>query len=268
VPFNPNDLDWADRNRMMSFVVSDYSFNTLLHQSHQQKFRYSAAELLNSSTIQDQLVINCSSRPKPQKFGVLFSWKKSAKERQASGADVGSMCSVFENLPNFDQQQFNSNDTGDLVFTTNQRAPSVIVYKKDRAYFDASNGILELFAPKTKDQSGKLLARAEVQILRGEFYPKMKGLNITGSVNITDLIFSQSSTQSRSIGDQWLSKLGPYSKPVLTAMFNGFFDRYAQFPIPLLDGYNCTSPTFSIGRRSMQIDCDIQRIQEKDVIVG
>jgi hypothetical protein len=39
-------------------------------------------------------------------------------------------------------------------------------------------------------------------------------------------------------------------------MFSAFLERYAQFPLPLLDGFKCMSPDFMINRRSMQVDCD------------
>jgi hypothetical protein len=157
-------------------------------------------------------------------------------------------------LGNNVDQQYGLNETGDFVYKSNQRAPSVIV-QHDRAFFDASNGTLELYGPAPKRQ---LLGRVDVKVLRGEFMPKLHGANITGSVKINSLELAQTPTQKPSLGD--LTKLTEFSKPILFEMFNAFLDRYAQFPIPMLDNLDCASPDFLITDRSMQVDCDIKSI--------
>jgi len=96
---------------------------------------------------------------------------------------------------------------------------------------------------------------------------------ITGSVNITDLQFSLSSftalqlslassaniqTRFRSLAEPTLKKLTQLSIPILTEMFNGFFNEYAQFPTPLAEGYECESPEFRWTQRTMQIDSDVR----------
>jgi len=262
VPFSPAPLDFVNRNRMASFELSDYSFNTLFYQSYLQRFQYSAAELLQKSpAIKDQLSLNCTtSQSKPVRK--VNRWDIHSG---IGGSFKSCMGSIFNNNDSTtSNSQFASNDTGDLVYKSNQRAPSIIVYSKDYAYFDASNGFLEIFGPTNgQEQPRQLLGRAEVRVLRGDFVPKFNGANITGSIRITNLELGQSSTQSSSLGDQWLSKLGQFAQPLLTEMFNVFFDRYAQFSIPLLDGFQCASPNFMINSRSMQVDCDIRSVDPK-----
>jgi len=256
VPFNPQQLGFIDRNRMYTFELSDYSFNTLFHQTHAQNYRFSANELLNnqSSSIKDQLLLNCTSdAPLPPKKP--STRKSTGVSRSNSLTCIGSM---LENMTNVDEQQFSNNDTGDFVFKSNKNAPTIIVQSKDRAFFDASNSFLELYGPEPKRQ---LLARVDIKLLRGDFMPKFNGRNITGSINIKQLELAQSPTQKPSLGD--LAKLTEFSKSILTDMFNVFLERYAQFFIPLLDDFKCASPDFLISTRSMQLDCDIRMVGDE-----
>jgi len=98
----------------------------------------------------------------------------------------------------------------------------------------------------------------------GEFTPKLNKNNITGSVKINELVLSQSATY-RSIDNDWLVKLQEFAKPLLTDMFNAFLERYAQFPIPMLDGFECMDPKLSIMVRSMQVSCDVRAITSDQV---
>jgi hypothetical protein len=258
---------------MASFELSDFAFNTLFYQSHSQRFQYSAADLLHKSiSIKDQLSLNCKSSSKSGKstnknlrFGGVIS----------SGIEISkSMCmgSIFDNQNSTNDQQkpqYASNDTGDMIFKSDRRAPSIIVQSKDHSFFDASNGILEIYGPANgQDQKRQLLGRAEVRELRGDFVPKFNGANITGSIKITKFELGPMSEQRRSFDDQSISKLTQFAQPLLTDMFNVFLDRYAQFAIPLLDGFQCVSPDFMINNRTMQIDCDIRYINEEKPKVG
>jgi len=255
VPFLPATLDFVNRNRMASFELSDFAFNTIFYQSHTQRFQYSAVELLHKSiSIKNQLSLNCKSSPKStgknQRWGGEIT----------TGLHVNKSCmgSIFDN----DQKpQYASNDTGDMIFKSDRRAPSIIVQSKDRSYFDASNGILEIYGPTNgQDEKRQLLGRAEVRELRGDFLPKFNGANVTGSMKITKLELAQ---PSGAFNDQSISKLTQFAQPLLTDMFNVFFDRYAQFPIPLPDGFQCASPDFMVNNRTMQIDCDIRYVEGK-----
>jgi len=270
VPFSPAPLDFVNRNRMITFELSDYSFNTLFYQAHSQRYQYSAAELLHKSpSIKDQLSLNCTST-KPQKP----YRKPRVYVNPSTTGEVKKPClgSIFENNTSTvdPKQQFSSNDTGDLVYKSNQMAPWIIVQGKNRSYFNASNGFLEVYGPMSgQDQKRQLLGRADVRVMHGDFIPKFNGANITGSITITKLELVQSSMPSSgSFSDQGLTKLSHFARPLLTEMFNVFFDRYAQFAIPLLDGFRCASPDFSINSRSMQVDCDIQTIGPKTVKDG
>jgi len=215
----------------------------------------------NSSTINDQLSLNCTStkptKPNQRKFRVAVN---------ADGSVISTTClgSIFDHHHNDSshvdpnsEHQFSSNETGDLVYKSDQRAPNVFVQSKNGSYFDASNGFLEIYGP-ANGQNRRLLGRVGVRILRGEFAPRFNGANITGSVKITSLELVQSSSiqSSDSLSDQCITKLTRFARPLLTEMFNVFFERYAQFAIPLLDGFKCVSPDFSINSRSMQVDCD------------
>lgn len=92
--------------------------------------------------------------------------------------------------------------------------------------------------------------------------------SITGSVNITDLQLSPAApapilARTRQLFDSTISKLSQLSVPVLTEMFNAFFSQYAQFPIPLVDGYACQSPELRWFQRTMQVDTDVRVLPEE-----
>jgi len=126
--------------------------------------------------------------------------------------------------------------------------------------FDISNGVLEIYGSASgQQQQRKLLAKAEIKSMQGEFEPKLNKANITGSIKITKLELTQSASRSRSVGVDWLLLLQEFALPLLTEMFNSFFKKYAQFPIPMLDGFECVKPELSIMSRTMQITCgDVQ----------
>jgi len=256
--FSAPDLQSSDTNRMVKLEMSDYTFNTLL-QTHFRKYPMSASDLLPKS-LYHLLRLNCSSTNDPQGARRLL-----AKSRKYSRWEVGTGLAIsgrgfpclgtaLENVTNSDQ--FASNATGDLVYKSGYKAPSIFVHSNRNGFFDASNGVLEMYGPD--GQKGQVLARADVRLLRGDFTPKFNGHNITGSVNITRIQLSQSWPQSRSTGDQWLIRLTQFAKPILNEMFNTIFNDLAQFPMPMLDGFECASPEFSISSRTMQVDCDVR----------
>jgi hypothetical protein len=258
VPFSPNPLNFVEKNRMLTFELSDYTFNTLLHQAHSQG-RFSTAESLShSSSIQQQMALNCNTAPPPVETRKRYRMKAKALSVRMSQC----LGSLFENVTAV--EQYSSNVTGDLVYKSNRGAPSVFVHSAERGFFDGSNGVLEVYGPAVgRHEQRKLLGRAEVRVLRGEFKPNFINKNFTGAINITSLQLEKASfgsTQSRAISEDWLIKLTQFATPILTEMFNAFFNRLAQFPIPLLDGFECTSPEFLVSARTMQVDCDIRAI--------
>jgi hypothetical protein len=235
---------------MASFEFSDYMFNSVFYQAYSQRFQYSAADLLSNSTkIHAQLALNCTAKS-------TTGSRRKLRVVVTPDGGVKSTCigSIFEN--NNDStgtdQQFHVNATSDLIYRSDSRAPSIIVVSKGHAYFDASNSVLEILGPiDGQDHKRRSLGRAEIRVLRGDFVPKFDGTNVTGSIEITNLEFGQSTFNGQS-----RKKLIEFARPLLTEMFSAFLERYAQFPLPLLDGFKCMSPDFMINRRSMQVDCD------------
>jgi len=263
-PFNPQPLDFVNRTRMVAFELSDYAFNHLLHQPHAQNYKYSAADLLSKlPSINDVLLLNCSaiSKEKSRHYSTRAKGGVAIQSGLTFGTSKSCLGAVFGNMTNFEQQQqewTSSNDTGDLVYKSNTRAPSIVVFGKDRAFFDGSNGVLELYGPAFgANQQRKLLVKVDIRSMQGEFMPRLDKANITGSIKMTKLELSQASWQTRSIGEEWLIKLEEFAKPLLTDMFNVFFDRYARFPVPMLDGFECSTPAFWVSARTMQVDCDV-----------
>lgn len=272
VPFHPQELEFVNRSRMFAFDLSDYTFNTLLHQPHSQGYRYSATNLLSKLPMIDNiLMLNCTSRcagdaghggTRKALRKINRKYNRNLKLTRNINRSIAGSCmgSIFENMTNINQQQLGGvNDTGDFVYKSNSRAPSIIVHAKDRAYFDASNGVLELYGPANGLNQRQLLAKADVRSMQGNVTLSMNTLNITASINITKLELVQSSMQTRTFGDDWLIKLHDFAKPMLAEMFNAFFKRYAQFPIPMLDGLECMSPELNIAARSVQVDCDVRQ---------
>jgi len=268
-PFYANDLQSFDDNkRMISFPLSDFAFNALFHHAHVQQYRFSAFDLLwpNSSTA-NLLKLNCTSR---EYIGrkVVRIYPLNRQQQFPSGLCLGS---VFDNAT-----QFSGDAIGDLVFKT-QRPLQVIVRQPPQkslfGLFSADGGTVEVYGAAGSDGKRELLGRANIQLLRGDFIPKMSDCNITGSVNITDLQFSLSAftnaqlgltssatiqTRFRSLAEPTLKKLVQLATPILTEMFNGFLNEFAQFPMPLVEGYECTSPEFRWTQRTMQIDSDVR----------
>jgi len=109
----------------------------------------------------------------------------------------------------------------------------------------------------------KVMFRADVRKLNGQFLPKLNGTNVTAQVEIEELELSQQSSSIRvsarsQLSDASLVKLSKLVKPILNAMFNTFLEKFAQFPVPLIEGYECASPALRWLNRTMQIDCDIR----------
>jgi len=153
--------------------------------------------------------------------------------------------------------QFTSNDTGDLQYKS-EKAPSVLILS-NTAYFDAGNGYLEIHGRVGKDKieyRDKVLARAYVQVFRGQFVPKLNGINITGTIKNVQLQLARSPGIRQM--DEWMAKFSQFAQPILLDMFNAFLNTHAQFPVPLLANYQCTSPDLTILPRTVQVDCDVQ----------
>jgi hypothetical protein len=258
-PFGANELSSTsnDSKRMISFPLGDYAFNTLFHHAHAQQFRFSAADNLNSSNaIKDLLKLNCSSSTGTRRYKGGVQISSGFGVTTSRGLCLGA---VFDNTTNL---QFPVGALGDLVFKT-QRPLAVIVRQPQKSFFGAASGVIEAYGPADEDGKRELLGRADVELLRGDFYPAMEGCNITGQVNITDLQLAEASpppvqARIRRVEERSLIKLAQLAKPILKEMFNSFLDQYAQFPVPLIDGYECASPEFSWSQRTMQIDCDVR----------
>jgi hypothetical protein len=265
VSFNPPNVSWVDKKRMQSFALTDFVFNSLFQQTHSQGYRFSAAEFLSKSpSIQDVLWLNCSSAS-PKNGG--RSGRGGRVQSPANMPKPGSLClgSLLENFTNM--EQFSANDTGDLVYKTNQKAPFVYIQSNGFGYFDGGVGNLEIYGPaKGPNGNRQLLARFDVPLMRGEFTPKWNGANITGSVKITRLHVDKLQSQPTSMTTEWLGKLSQVAVPTLIETFNSFLNTYAQFPMPLLAGYKCTSPEFIVLPRTMQVDCDLV-LTEKAILI-
>jgi len=244
--------------------LSDYAFNTLFHQAHSQQFRFSASDLLVNSTnsaLKDLLKLNCTSpadQARRYKFGLGISTGFGVNTTRA-------LClgSVFANVSN---AQFPIDARGDLVFKS-QRPLAVFVRQPQKSYFGTSSGMIEAYGPIGSDGKRELLGRADIELLRGDFFPAIDGCNVTGSINITDLQLTQASpapiqARIRSIADPALIKLAQLATPILKDVFNTFLDQYAQFPVPLVDGYECASPEIRWSQRTVQIDCDVRVVPD------
>lgn len=264
IPFYAPSMDWVDRGRLYSLQISDYTFNTLLHQVHVTGHRFSAAELMSSST-QHLLSLNCDGAPTPTP--TPKPTKPSARKSpyrgppgKANGDRPAPKClgSLFNNFTNFGP--YSASDMGDIVFKSNHKAPAVYVDSDKRAFFDASGGVVEFFGPAQSGGYRSMLARADVRVLRGDFIPKLNKANITGTIKINSLELSQPQSNFRTMTAEWLVDVALFVAPVITESMSNFFDRYAQFPVPLPSKYECLSPQFLVTARTMQIDCDVQRV--------
>jgi len=174
-----------------------------------------------------------------------------------SGLCLGS---VFDNIT---LGQFPSNATGDFVFKSQRPLQILVRAQPEKNSFGFTGGMIEAYGPAGSDGKRELLGRADIVSLRGEFLPKLSGCNITGSINITDLELTQSTplpirARVRQMTDPTLAKLTQLATPLLAEMFNTFLGQYAQFPLPLIDGYECTSAELRWTERTMQIDSDIR----------
>jgi hypothetical protein len=266
-PFYANDLALYDglEQRMISFPLSDYAFNTLLHHAHVQQHRFSAADLLSSnSSIRDLLKIECPvPHPKAVQFGPLG--RQGPLHRAKVGVPIllqAATClgSVFDNITT---GQFPTDAMGDLVFKSQRPLQVVVRASPEKSVFGVNSGMIEAYGPAGADGKRELLGRADIESLRGEFLPKLSECNITGSVNITDLELKPASPAPiralfRLLPDPTLIKLSQLAVPILTEMFNTFLNQYAQFPLPLIDGYVCDSPELHWTQRTLQVDSDIR----------
>jgi len=283
VPFYPTEMQWVDNRRMLSFQLSDFTFNTLLHQTHMQGYRFSAADLIETSpAIQQHLGLNCSNSKfiiisKSQSPTPVPTTKTTPKSRKyrgpkppakhVRGGETGRapgpapgppkcLGDLFENVTTFGP--FDKSDIGDIVYRSGQRASNILVQAENGGIFDGSNGVLEFFGPAGHGGSRPLLTRVDVRLLRAEFTAKLNKANITGTVKIIQLELSQPPPQNRMFTPDWLIEAAQFVTPILNDMINDFLTKYAQFSIPLPEKYQCTSPQFSVLPRTMQIDCDVQ----------
>jgi len=246
VPFYPPLSTWVDKNRMLSFALTDFTFNTLFHQAHAQGYRYSASSLLSTPSIQDQLMLNCTGDRNSARGGI--------RKLRIGKVDRSCLGTLLEETI---ASQFSSNDTGDLQYKSD-KAPTVLILS-NTAYFDAGNGYLEIHGRVGQDKyryREQVLARAYVQVFRGEFVPKLNGINITGTIKNVQLQLARSPGIRQM--DEWMAKFSQFAQPILLDMFNAFLNTHAQFPVPLLANYQCTSPDLTILPRTVQVDCDVQ----------
>lgn len=82
-------------------------------------------------------------------------------------------------------------------------------------------------------------------------------------MNMSDLQLTQASpppiqARMRSLPDPVLVKLANLATPIFNEMFNNFLDQFAQFPVPMVEGYECENAEFRWSQRTMQIDCNIR----------
>lgn len=290
VPFYPSEMQWLDRNRMVSFQLSDFTFNTLMHQVHVQGHKFSAADLVEQSPAMQQLLaLNCSDEkavmapgpnpttststtktttkttttkatvpPKSRKYarGPPAPAAKPAVKGYNQGESAACLGQVLETFKiGKSDWAFAKSDIGEIIYKSGPKAGFVFVQSDKGGVFDGSNGVLEIYGPVGHGGYRQLLVRTEVRLLRAEFMPKMNGANITATVKIIDLELVQPPPQSR-MSAEWLMKLAQFVTPILNDMINDFMMNYAQFPVSLPEKYECTSPEFSIMPRTMQIDCD------------
>jgi len=268
-----------DRQSMISFPVSDFAFNSLLFQAHKHQYRFSAIDHLQSSPLLELLKLNCSAPidcrrnsksiycPQQTKCW-RHGWCCPSWYGICTGYTRSCLGTLFDNST---IDQYATDDLADLVFKS-QRPLQVLVRQQPAnssfGISSGSNGVsigsLEIYGPVIgDDRKREMLAKVDIKKLRGEFMPKMNASNITGLVNITDLKLARPSPQPiqsrlQSITDEMISRLQQLSVPILTEMFNAFLSEYAQFPVPLVQGYECDKPEFRIGERTVQIDCDVR----------
>jgi len=272
VNFHPADLAYLNSDKSVSFSLGDIAFNSLLRHVHAQQYPFSAKDLLsNNSAIVQQLTLNCSNiqANRPKKLAKAYGRKPvRGGVGIQSGLEIitrsGCLGDIFDNESN--AGQFSMNSTGDLVFKTQRPLEIYVQDKSKKSRFYNNGGYLEIYE---YDQSGsnvkpdsKLILRADVKSLRGEFIPKLNRTNITGSVAITKLELAKParSIQGRAIQltDPLLIKLSKIAQPILTQIFNKFLDEYAQFPLPIVDGYACEQAQLQLTNRTMQLDCEFK----------
>jgi len=263
-PFYAPELQMTNStSRMVSMPFSDFGFNSLFHHAHQQH-RFSAIEMLYSnSTLLNLLKFDCSgpsSNPVEQRR--LKTHNRIYGQSRSMPSCLGS---VFANST----QKFPKDATGDLVFKSQRPLQVMIRRSPQKHWFGQSaryasvGGSIEVYGPIATDGKRNLLATANIQKLSGEFSPKMSGCNATGSIVISELELIQSGPQSRvrSLADPVLSQLSQISMPVFEEMFNNFLREFAQFPMPMLDGYECVEPELIFHDRAIQMDADVRVLE-------
>jgi len=246
--------NWMDdRERMISFLLSDFAFNTLFHHAHIQQYRFSANDMLQSnSPLQNLLKLNCTMDTRRKVVGAY----PLNRQLLPTGLCLGS---VFDNAT----IDFPIGAIGDLVFKSQKPLQVLVRSGPQKSYFGVNGGMIEAYSSADSNGKRELLGRADILSMRGDFMPKMSECNITGSINITDLQLTQSPSSSaqtrvRALANPIMAKLSQLSIPILTEMFNGFLTKFAQFPLPLVEGYECASPEFRWSQRTMQIDCEVR----------
>jgi hypothetical protein len=282
VPFNPWSMEWADHSRMYSLALSDYTFNSLLHQAHHGGYRFSASDL-QSPSMQQVLSLNCDgtaptpSTSQPSKSTVNPSTASTPAARRNRGppasrnnflsaryygggrGQMRCLGSLFSNQTNFGP--YHGTDTGDIVYKSARPGTIHIDWEK-KGFYDGSSGSLEFYGPANQGGNRPLLARADVRLMRGEFIPKLNKANITGTVKITTLELAQ--PMYLRMSSEWLINAAEFAKPIITESVNIFLERYGQFPAPLPRKYECKSPSLNIFPRTIQLDCDVQRAEVHD----
>jgi hypothetical protein len=261
-----SDDELKENDSMMTFKMSDYAFNTLFYHAHTQQFKYSAIDLIpsSSSQVRNYLKMRCvSSKPSPK---IVQRQNTPAPSAAASSPMPACLGAVFENNNDTSSESSTDNNDdegyGDLVFKSQR--PLQVVLDAPSYQFGVDGGLIEAYG-SIVDGKRELLGRADVQWIRGEFTPKLDGCNITGSVMIHQLQLGSSSMSApaaariRSMSSVMLDKLAQLAKPVFVEMFNSFLDQFAQFPIPLVEGLECESPKMEYAdNRTMQVRSEIR----------
>lgn len=247
-----------DKNQWLTFKMSDYVFNTLFHHAHAQQFKFSAFDLIPSkSPVRSYLKMRCPSKPAPAQRRQMES---SSPQPSSTVPEVACLGELFEsNSSSSDESSSDTKDGfGELIFKSQR--PMQVVLQSPSYQFGVDGGMIEAYGAPGSDGKRELLARADVQWIRGSFMPKMDGCNVTGSVHIDQMRLVQSSITSpavariRSMPESMLDQMAQLCSRVFTETFGSFLDQYAQFPMPLTEGLECESPQMQFAdNRTIQI---------------
>lgn len=180
VPFYPSNMEWVNRNRMVSFQLSDFTFNTLFHQAHSQGYRFSAADILGHTTsIQELLSFNCSTGSTSITPTASRKYRGPKKTRNDVRVQRSNQClgELFENFTSTTDNVLiiarTASGMGDIVFKTGKKPNTVLVQSDKIGIFDGSNSVLEFFGPIGQGGNRQMLASVNIRLLLGEFIPKL-----------------------------------------------------------------------------------------------